>query len=239
MPKARLPSLTPELVAFCERGVADCGPDPRHIRLTDAEVSDKAAELDRACGDGPLWLFAYGSLIWKPEFEAIETRRATVHGWHRSFSMELPRWRGSPEQPGQMMVIERGGTCLGVALRLPETDRPEQLFRMLYREAEYQGDLDNTRWLNAETAHGRIRALAFWAAPTPCFPFLKLSPEETARRIARACGHLGSNAAYLSNTVAKLEEFGIRDRNLWHLEKLVAEEIRRLMDSEAPPTATQ
>jgi cation transport protein ChaC len=228
MPKQRLLSLTPELVAFCERNTADSGPDPRFMQLTDTEMSAKAAELDAECGDSPLWLFAYGSLIWKPEFEAAETRRATARGWHRSFSMELPRWRGSPEEPGQMMVIERGGTCHGVAFRLPDEDRPAQLFRMLYREAEYQGDLDNMRWLNAETEAGRIRALAFWAAPTPGFPFLKLPPQETARRIARACGHLGSNAAYLYNTISKLEEFGIHDRNLWHLQELVAEEIRRL-----------
>ena len=142
--------------------------------------------------------------------------------------MELPRWRGSPEQPGQMMVIERGGTCHGVAFRLPDEDRAGQIYRMLYREAEYQGDLEIARWLNADTPDGRIRALAFWAAPTTSFPFLKLSPEETARRIARACGHLGSNAAYLYNTVAKLAEYGIHDRNLWHLQELVAEEIRGL-----------
>ena len=228
MPKQRLLSLTPELVALCERNVADSGPDPRFVQLTDAEVSAKAAELDHECGDAPFWLFAYGSLIWKPEVEAAETRRATAHGWHRSFSMELPRWRGSPDNPGQMMVIERGGTCHGVAFRLPDADRTGHIYRMLYRESEYRGDLDNARWLNAETAQGRLRALAFWAAPSPCFPFVKLSPEETARRIARACGHLGSNAAYLYNTVAKLAEHGIHDRNLWHLQQLVAEEIGRL-----------
>ena len=228
MPKQRLLSLTPELVALCERNVADSGPDPRFVQLTDAEVSAKAAELDHECGDAPFWLFAYGSLIWKPEVEAVETRRATAHGWHRSFSMELPRWRGSPDNPGQMMVIERGGTCHGVAFRLPDADRTGHIYRMLSRESEYRGDLDNARWLNAETAQGRIRALAFWAAPSPYFPFVKLSPEETARRIARACGHLGSNAAYLYNTVAKLAEHGIHDRNLWHLQQLVAEEIGRL-----------
>ncbi|MEQ1942971.1 gamma-glutamylcyclotransferase [Mesorhizobium sp. VNQ89] len=227
MPKRRALSLTAGLVALCERDVADPGPDPRYMQLTDAEVSAKAAELDQDAGE-QLWLFAYGSLIWKPEFEAVETIRATAHGWHRSFSMELPRWRGSPDQPGQMMVIERGGTCHGVALRMPDKDRRQQLFRMLYREAEYQGDLDNTRWLHVETDNGRLRALAFWAAPTPGFPFLKLQPEEAARRIARACGHLGSNAAYLYNTIVKLEEFGIHDRNLWHLQELVAVEIGRL-----------
>lgn len=233
MPKRHSLALTPELVALCEREVADPGPDPRYRQLTDAEVTARAAELDRACGGRPLWLFAYGSLIWKPEVETVETMRATARGWHRSFSMELPRWRGTPEQPGQMMVIERGGTCHGVALRLPDGDRQEQLFRMLYREAEYEGDLDNARWLNVLTERGPITALAFWAGPTPGFPFLKLPPEETARRIARACGHLGSNAAYLYNTVRKLEEFGIHDRNLWHLQRLVAEEIQRLHNGSA------
>lgn len=221
-------SLTPELVALCERDVVDTGPDPRFVQLTDAEVAAKAAELDRECGDAPLWLFAYGSLIWKPEFEAVETRRATVRGRHRSFSVELPRWRGSPDQPGQMMVIERGGTCHGVAFRLPDADRAGQIYKMLYRESEYEGDLESARWLMADTTEGRIRSLAFWAAPTKSFPFLRLSPEETAGRIARACGHLGSNAAYLYNTIVKLEEFGIHDRNLWHLQELVAKEIRRL-----------
>ncbi len=230
MHKSRFLSLTPALVSFCEREVADSGPDPRLVKLTDAEVSAKAAQLDAECAGQPLWLFAYGSLIWKPEFDPVETLRATVHGWHRSFSMELPRWRGSPEQPGQMMVMARGGTCHGVAFRLPDHDRQAQIFRMLRRETEYQGDLENTRWLNATTEHGPVKTLAFWAAPSPNFPLRKLSPEDTARRIARACGHLGSNAAYLYNTVMKLQEFGIHDRNLWHLQKLVAEEIGRMRD---------
>ncbi|MEW9804971.1 gamma-glutamylcyclotransferase [Mesorhizobium sp. ZMM04-5] len=231
MSKKQPLSLTPELVALCERDVEDPGPDPRYVQLSDADVLAKADELHRECGDGPLWLFAYGSLIWKPEVETIEARRATARGWHRSFSMELPRWRGSPEQPGQMMVLERGGTCHGVAFRLPDEDRAGHIYRMLYRESEYEGDLDNPRWLNADTSTGRIRALAFWAAPTASFPFLKLTPEETASRIARACGHLGSNAAYLYNTVAKLDEHGIRDRNLWRLQELVAAEIRQLADA--------
>ena len=138
-----------------------------------------------------------------------------------------------PEQPRPMLVIERGGTCLGMAFRLPDQGRQEQIYRMVYRETEYRGDFDCIRWISADTAEGGIRALAFWAAPSPNFPFRQLTAEETARRIARACGHLGSNAAYLYNTVAKLEEIGIRDRNLWRLQHLVAEEIRRLTDTTA------
>lgn len=230
MPNRRALSLTPELVASCEREVADPGPAAGLVQLTDAEVSAKAEELDRECGDAPLWLFAYGSLIWKPDFEAVEAKRAVARGWHRSFCIELPRWRGSPDLPGQMMAIVRGGTCHGVAFRLPDENRVAQLYRMLNRESDYEGDLDNARWLNIDSAEGRVRALAFWAAPTKSFPFLKLSPEETAKRIALACGHLGSNAAYLYNTIVKLEEYGIHDRNLWQLQELVADEIRRQRD---------
>jgi cation transport protein ChaC len=123
MPKRRALSLTPELVALCERKVTDPGPAPGLVQLSLEEITAKAAEIDAECGASPLWLFAYGSLIWKPEVDAVETRRATARGWHRTFSMELPRWRGSPEQPGQMMVIERGGTCHGVAFRLPDEYR--------------------------------------------------------------------------------------------------------------------
>src|SRR5688500_17764278 len=146
MPKRRALSLTPELVALCEREVTDPGPAPGLIQLSLEEITAKAAVIDAECGASPLWLFAYGSLIWKPEVDAVETRRATARGWHRSFSMELPRWRGSPEQPGQMMVIERGGTCHGLAFRLPDEDRTGHIHRMLYREAEYKGDLESARW---------------------------------------------------------------------------------------------
>jgi len=49
--------------------------------------------------------------------------------------------------------------------------------------------------------------------------------------LARACGHVGSGAEYLYNTVSHLEEFGIRDRNLWRLQQLVADEIRSIHGS--------
>ena len=70
MPKWRALSLTPELVALCEREVADPGPAPGLVQLSLEEITAKAAEIDAECGASPLWLFAYGSLIWKPEVEA-------------------------------------------------------------------------------------------------------------------------------------------------------------------------
>ncbi|MDQ6433558.1 gamma-glutamylcyclotransferase [Mesorhizobium sp. LHD-90] len=221
-------ALTPELVALCERVVADPGPEAGFIELTDQEIGDTAARLDSECGGRPLWIFAYGSLIWKPVFDPVEARRATAYGWHRSFCMDMRRWRGSSEQPGLMMAIMRGGTCHGVAYRLPEESRRQVLHDMIWRETSYPEDLASIRWLEAESDQGKVRALSFWAGPKGSFILGRLPPQEAARRIARACGHIGSNAAYLYNTVLKLGEFGIRDRNLWRLQELVAAEIAEM-----------
>jgi cation transport protein ChaC len=84
------------------------------------------------------------------------------------------------------------------------------------------------RWIPVRSAEGRERALVFWAGPRGERVTGKLPLEEVAWTLARACGSVGSCAEYLYNTVAHLEEFGIRDRNLWRLQELVAEEIERL-----------
>jgi cation transport protein ChaC len=225
-------ALTPDLVALCERVVADPGPEPDRPVLTDAEIEAKAVRIDAECGDAPVWLFAYGSLIWKPVFEAAELRTATAVGWHRSFCMDMRRWRGSDEQPGLMMAIVRGGTCRGVAYRLPAEGRRDVITQMISRETSSPDDLNTVRWLDVNTDAGKVRALSFWVGPKGSFILDKLPLEEAARRIARACGHVGSNAAYLYNTVLKLGEFGIRDRNLWRLQELVAMEITAMTAAE-------
>ena len=91
---------------------------------------------------------------------------------------------------------------------------------MPYREL-----LGNARWITVETADGPLPALTFYASPTGTRTSHRLPLETVARRLALACGHAGSCAEYLYNTVAHLEAEGIRDRNLWRLQRLVAEEI--------------
>jgi cation transport protein ChaC len=153
-------------------------------------------------------------------------RRATAIGWHRSFCMELTAWRGTPEQPGLMMALDRGGRCDGVAFRLPDETRLDDLIKMVRREIIFQEDLDMVRWVDVRTETGKLRALVFWAGPKHGNGIsLKLPLERVAFVLARACGYAGSCAEYLYNTVSHLEALGIRDRNLWRLQQLVAEEI--------------
>jgi len=226
-------ALTAELVALCDRAEADPGPESGFRYLTEAEFDAAAAGLlkqrlgdDKA--DCPVGIFAYGSLIWKPEVEVKQRVRARAYGWHRTFSLELTRWRGSPTQKGLMMGLGRGGCCDGVIDYLDPADQAGQIGLLLRREISTPEELSGVRWVSAETAKGRERALAFWAAPTGLDYVRERSLEEVAHILCRACGHIGSGAAYLFETVSKLHELGIRDRNLWRLQQLVAREICEL-----------
>lgn len=220
--------LTAELVALVERTEPDPGPPPGMPEPTEAELGDAAARLLAARPPGPLWLFAYGSLIWKPELAHIETRPALAHGWHRRFCMRLTRWRGTREVPGLMMALDRGGSCAGLAYRLPDADPFGQVTRLLMRETDTMPPTNVARWVRLATPDGPLDALAFVASPLGANYAGRLPDDEVAHILARAAGHWGSGAQYLYNTVERLAAHGIRDRNLWALQARVAEEIRGL-----------
>lgn len=223
-------SLTPELVARCERPEPDPGPNPRFTPITLEELDDLTTRLQGELSGEDLWVFAYGSLIWRPEFSFVEHRRGVIHGWHRAFCLEITRWRGTPQQPGLMMALEKGGSCTGVAFRLPEGEHREHIRNLVGREITAQVDLGMVRWVVVRTDSGPVRALVFWAGPKGDGIALKHPLEQVARVLARACGHGGSCASYLYNTVVKLEEFGFHDKSLWRLQELVAREVLRFSD---------
>lgn len=223
---ARQISLTPELVARCWREIEDTGPDPDAAHLDD---SDYDAMLDALEGElpatEPLWLFGYGSLIWKPEIDHVEERVAVLRGWHRSFCMSMTRWRGTKEQPGLMMALDRGGQCKGVAFRLGDADRRQQLGRLLRREVTLKPTSYHPRLVSLASSAGPLRALAFVINRKGTTYAGRLDEDAVVERLATSCGHWGSGADYLYNTVKNLEERGIHDRRLWRLQHLVAERI--------------
>jgi cation transport protein ChaC len=220
--------LTEDHVARATRHV----PEFKHpSTFTRAVEADYAALVDRMMVErpaGPLHIFAYGSLIWKTPFEPVARRRVVARGWHREFSMRLRAYRGTPEAPGLMMTLMSGGRCVGIALEVAGGAEREVLDTLARREFPFVETMDDRRWLTVDSAEGPLRALVFWAGPKGPGIQRGLALEEAAARIARACGPVGSNAEYLRNTVVSLEEAGIHDRNLWRLQRLVAEEIDRL-----------
>lgn len=117
----RKPSLTRAQIARIHREMPDTGPAPGVAQQTEA---DYAAWVDRILAahpapQAPTRLFAYGSLIWNPEIPHVAEADATARGWHRAFCLRQTRFRGTPECPGLMMALDRGGQCRGVLYTLP------------------------------------------------------------------------------------------------------------------------
>ena len=182
--------------------------------------------LASAPSPGDVWVFAYGSLIWNPEFDHVEKRMALVHGWHRSFCLGWDQWfRGSSERPGLMLALDRGGQCRGIAFRLPPDAIEANLDRLVRREMLVVPHAFPPRWVKAKTDEGELRALTF-AMDRKAGAYVGGLPTcDVADALSCAIGPRGSMAEYLFNTVAHLEENGIHDAHLWALQEMVAERI--------------
>jgi cation transport protein ChaC len=227
-------ALTQELVARVHRSVTDAGPSPGLPQLADEDYEEIADRLLRERnGDDAFWVFAYGSLIWKPEFVPIEERRAMAAGWHRAFAIKITRWRGTPECPGLMLALDRGGSCAGLAYRLDEAGLRSTLDALLRREMTRKPPTNVPRWIRVTSATGSHRALAFTVDRTaPAYAGV-VTEDTKVEMLSSAVGHWGSCAEYLLNTVEHLEQRGIHDRYLWRLQALVAAHIRNGIRSAA------
>ena len=173
-------TLTPELVARVHRAIEDTGPEQGVSYHTDEDY-DACVRTVLAQREWPIqWLFAYGSLIWKPEIKHVEERAGTARGWHRSFCLRQTRWRGTKDQPGLMMALDRGGQCRGVLYRLPDTDLEGQLGKLFRREFTLKPPNNIPRWITVETEQGPIRAITFVMNRNAKAYAGRLAPEEAA-----------------------------------------------------------
>jgi cation transport protein ChaC len=172
----------------------------------------------RAQGPRPdLWVFAYASLVWRPEFQAAEQRLARVHGHHRSLQMWSRVNRGTPECPGLVFAMISGGSCTGLALRVPHGE-VEALMPTLWAR-EMPNPVYDPKWLTCHTSQGPVRALAFTLSRrSPNFTG-ELSPERYRDIFQRSCGRYGTTLDYARQTYEGLMRHGIHDRTL---EKLLA-----------------
>jgi glutathione-specific gamma-glutamylcyclotransferase len=124
---------------------------------TDAEYAAAvAALLAGAPASGEVRIFAFGSLIWNPGFD-VEDRLATLHGWRRSFCIGWVRiYRGTPERPGIMLGLDRGGSCRGVVFRLPADAVRENLSIVFRREHPLRWETPHMHWVTVRTESGRF-----------------------------------------------------------------------------------
>jgi cation transport protein ChaC len=218
--------LTAEHVARVARVIDDPGLPPGMTQLTDAEHEAALHAMLARQPPGDVWLFAYGSLIWKPAFAFVEERTAILRGWHRSFCLGWDEWfRGNPEHPGLMLSLDRGGACKGVAYRLPPDAIEENLLSLFRRELGFRPAAHMARWVKITTAEGRLSAVAFVIDRKGGRYVGGLDVAQVADALATAIGHRGSMVEYLHSTVEHLERLGIRDTHLWQLQEMVAERI--------------
>ncbi len=166
-------------------------------------------------GQEDLWVFGYASLIWRPEFEAAERRPAWVGGWHRALRMRSRINRGTPELPGLVFALLPGGSCRGVAYRVPRQRVEDELERLWAREMP-TGVYD-PRLIPTRTPQGQVRALTFTLSrrSPACLPPLDDATLLDILRTAR--GRYGTTLEYLVETAGALQACGIQDREITRL----------------------
>ncbi len=173
------------------------------------------AILAEAGPETEVWVFAYGSLMWNPAFHYAERRPGTVYGYHRRYCMWSGIGRGSPERPGLMLGLDRGGSCRGVVYRVAPESIEEELDIIWAREM--LSGAYRPRWLTVRTSDGPIRAIAFVINRDHERYAGRLPMQTVVRHLATAKGRLGSCRDYLASTVAHLETLGIRDGTMHDL----------------------
>ena len=194
--------------------------DPKWA-LSDEQLSESLTVTIKARPKGAgWWVFAYGSLLWNPLFPFAEARPAIVRGLHRRFCLYSLASRGTPEQPGLVLGLDRGGACTGVAYRLPAPVAIDEL-HLLWRREMVVGSY-RPRWVRIRSGDRELRALAFVVRHAHPQYAGKLSLDEAARVIATSKGAFGSSLDYMERTRVALVTHGIIDPYLERLARKVA-----------------
>lgn len=181
--------------------------------LSEAQLQASILEtLKRQKPNSDVWLFAYGSLIWNPIFHFIEHRVGTVYGWHRRFCLWAPLGRGTPDNPGLVLGLDRGGSCRGIAYRIAATNVLSELLLLWRREMVVNSYIP--RWVKVFDGKQEFEAIAFIVNRHHPTYAGNISLEATVNSIATAGGKIGSSADYLIQTVDGLISAGIKDKQL-------------------------
>lgn len=174
----------------------------------------------------PFWIFGYGSLMWNPSFTWDVRHVAMVRGYHRSFRVWSRINRGTPENPGLVLTLERGGSCRGLIYRIHPDRVEEEMHAIWKREMTFGSYVP--KWLNCIAGDQRVRALAF-TVNRNCSGYSGAIPMEVmVECLASARGRYGPAHDYLFKTLETLASHGIRDVRVEQLARLVRARIAGL-----------
>ena len=182
-----------------------------------------------------LWVFAYGSLMWRPDFPYVERLEARLVGAHRALCVYSFVHRGTPERPGLVLGLDRGGTCRGIAYRVTAATRTDTVTYLRAREqvtSVYRECLRPIRLKREDEA--RVQALCYMVDRGHAQYAGRLSLEQQLHHVRQGHGQSGANRDYVIATVAALEQLGYRETEL----HLLAERIAGAHEAGAHAAAT-
>jgi glutathione-specific gamma-glutamylcyclotransferase len=183
------------------------------VKLANAAPARPGMRRRDASKSGDLWVFGYGSLMWRPGFDFIERQGALVHGWRRSLCVYSHIYRGTPERPGLVLGLDRGGACRGVAFRVAAALRTPTIDYLRAREQVTAVYLERT--VLAHLSDGAtVEALTYVADRGHAQYAGRLEREQLLELVARGVGVSGPNIDYVLNTEAHLRENGVTDPTL-------------------------
>jgi cation transport protein ChaC len=171
---------------------------------------------------GDLWVFGYGSLMWQPGFEFIEQVPARLIGEHRALCILSFDHRGTPEKPGLVLGLDRGGACRGVAFRVAAAQSRDTVHYLRSREqtTSVYHEVMRSVWLENETRE-RVSALAYVVDRGHVQYAGRLSLAEQLRYVQQGHGRSGNNRDYVLSTVRSIEKQGFRDKQLHQLASML------------------
>jgi cation transport protein ChaC len=165
---------------------------------------------------GTHWVFGYGSLIWRPGFAFVRSERALLKGAHRSLCIYSHTYRGTPEVPGLVFGLARGGSCGGMAFAVDDAQWPETL--QYLRDRELLGGVYREAMRPVKLSSGTlVSALAYVVDEASAHYAGRLTIAEQVELVRRGFGDSGANTDYVLNTAEHLQLLGIRDRALEEL----------------------
>ena len=172
--------------------------------------------------DGDLWIFGYGSLMWRPGFEFVEQAPARLIGEHRSLCVYSLFHRGTAEKPGLVLGLDRGGACQGTAFRVQKSHRPAVVAYLREREqvTNIYREVMRSIWIEGD-ARQRQRALTYVVDRGHPQYAGRLTVEQQLHHIRQGHGVSGANVDYVLSTVKALEARGCRDPQLHQLAALL------------------
>jgi glutathione-specific gamma-glutamylcyclotransferase len=179
-------------------------------------------EVDTEAGKD-LWVFGYGSLMWRPGFAFLERVPARLVGLHRVLCVYSFVHRGTPERPGLVLGLDRGGTCRGIAFRVAASLREQTVDYLRAREQVTTVYVETMRRIELEEeARRQVRALCFIVDRSHVQYAGRLTLRECVHHVRQGHGSSGGNGDYVVETVRALEALGYRETDL----HLIAEAIR-------------